>query len=82
MEMAKTCFAERTTGNHQKGTSMDARREEKQRKTENNLEKNSRERDESHAALLGFIDEAGSGHRCWDDFAAAIHTGWIGVSIM
>ena len=61
MEMARTCFAERTTDNHQNGTSPDARQKEKERKTENTREKNSRERDESHAALSGFIDEAGSG---------------------
>ena len=32
-----------------------------EREPENNMEKNSWERDESHAAFLGLIDEAGSG---------------------
>ena len=34
---------------------------EKQRKTENKMEKSNWERDESHAALLGFIKVAGAG---------------------
>ena len=61
-EMDRACFAERTTDNHQNGPSLDARWKEKKRKTENNMEKNSWERDESPAAPSGLIDEAGSGH--------------------
>ena len=41
MGMARAGFAERTTGNHQNVTSLDTRHEEEERKTENNMEKNS-----------------------------------------
>ena len=61
MEMNRTYFAEKNTDNPQICTSLDARWKKKERKTENNMEKNSWERDDCHAALSGFVEEASSG---------------------
>ena len=59
MEIARTCFVASNTDNHQKGTSLDARRKKKEKKVKNKMEKKSCERDDSRAALLEFIEEAG-----------------------
>ena len=59
MEIARACFAASNTDNHQKDTSLDARRKKKERKVENKMEKKHCERDDSRAALLEFIEEAG-----------------------
>ena len=39
MEMNRTCFAGRTTDDHQNGTSLDVRQKEEERKTENSMSK-------------------------------------------
>ena len=44
MEMARTCFEERTTFNHQNGTSLDARQNEKEKGREHHGEEQFRAR--------------------------------------
>ena len=44
------------TVNHQNSAALDPWRKEEERKTKDNMEEDSRKRDEKHEALLGVID--------------------------
>ena len=61
MEMDRACAVERAAVNHENCIALDSIWKEEERETKNNLEENSGERDESHAALLGNTDKTGPG---------------------
>ena len=53
VEMDRAYTAERPTVHNKNSTALDPRRQEKERKTKDNMEEDGGERDESHAAFLG-----------------------------
>jgi hypothetical protein len=61
MEMDRTCPKKTFPISNENSNALDPRRQKEEREAKNIMEKNSVERDESHAADLRIINKAGPG---------------------
>jgi hypothetical protein len=61
MEMDRTCSTKVSPFNNENSIALDPRRQEEESEAWNIMEKDNLERDKSHAADLGIINEAGPG---------------------
>ena len=70
------CAAKSPRVSPQNSTALDPLRKEEERKTKDNIEEDSRKRDENHEALLGVIEltRLTQDRQGWRSFVAALHT--------